>query len=588
MNKSPKKNNSFTTLRSLFVYAKPYKSKVFIASILAIILAPLNAIIPYLANDMVDNYILKMDLSGLRKMAMLYLFILILITVCRYYFIIITNTLGQNIIMNMRRDVFKKLLSLPISYFDKTAVGTNTTRTVNDLETVNSVFSEGLITIIADILALVMLLIVMFYTSVKLTLICLVSFPLLLVASYIFKEKVKTSFTKVRNEVAKLNAFLQENISGMSIIQMFNAEERSKQKFNDINKQYTQANIDAIFHYAVFFPVVEIISAASLGFMVWWGAKGVLHDEVSIGQLVAFPMFLNRLFQPIRQLADKFNTLQMGIIAGERVLDLINNEKSEIDDGKIIDQSLKADIEFNNVFFEYQKDLHVLKNINFRLAKGKSLAIVGPTGSGKSSIVSLLNRLYPIKSGEISIGDININEFKLDYLRSKISIVLQDVFLFSGSIKDNISMKNENITLDEIKEATGQLGLGEFINSFPENYDYILNERGNNLSLGQAQLISFIRAIVTNPDILILDEATSSIDPHTESLVQQAIEKLIKNRTSITIAHRLTTVQKADFLMYLENGEIKEFGTIEELLAIPDGYYFKLHQRQFHSNASVN
>jgi ATP-binding cassette subfamily B multidrug efflux pump len=263
--------------------------------------------------------------------------------------------------MNMRRDVFQKLLSLPISYFDKTAVGTNTTRTVNDLETVNSVFSEGLITIIADILALVMLLIVMFYTSVKLTLICLVSFPLLLVASYIFKEKVKASFTKVRNEVAKLNAFLQENISGMSIIQMFNAEERSKQKFNDINKQYTQANIDAIFHYAVFFPVVEIISAASLGFMVWWGAKGVLHHEVSIGQLVAFPMFLNRLFQPIRQLADKFNTLQMGIIAGERVLDLINNEKSEIDDGKIIDQSLKADIEFNNVFFEYQKDLLCLK-----------------------------------------------------------------------------------------------------------------------------------------------------------------------------------------------------------------------------------
>lgn len=579
----PEKKN-IKTLRKLFVYAKPYTSQIILAAILAIALAPMNAYIPWLANKMVDDHIMTMDPPGLKRLAWIYLIVLISLSVCRYYFMIITNRLGQNIVRDLRVKVFAKLLSFKLSYFDKTAVGTNTTRTINDLETVNTVFSEGLITIIADILSLLMVLVVMFITSVKLTLICLVSFPLLIFASYIFKEKVKASFNIVRNEVAKLNAFLQENISGMKIIQMYNAEDRARAKFKTINREYTKANLDAIFYYAVFFPVVEIISAASLGFMVWWGAKGVFHHDVTIGQLVAFPMFLNRLFQPVRMLADKFNTLQMGLIAGDRVIQLLEDDKSEIDLGKINSGSLLETLRFQNVYFEYDKDVEVLKNINFSLDQGKSLAIVGPTGSGKSSIVSLVNRLYEIKSGSITIGSHDIKEYSLQHLRSKVSTVLQDVFLFSGTLLDNITLKNPAITIKEVKQATSQLGLKDFIDSLEGGYDYVLQERGNNLSMGQRQLISFIRAVVSNPDILILDEATSSIDPVTESYIQKAIEQLINNRTSITIAHRLSTVQNADYIMYLEGGEIKEFGTLAELLSNSEGYYFKLHQRQFSSN----
>ena len=584
MQSSKKKN--LITLKKLFQYTKPYKVQLYSAAILAIILAPLNAYIPFLANQMVDGYILKNDPLGLQKMAILFLLVLILITVSRYFFIILTNTLGQHIVRDMRQDVFKKLLTYPLSYFDKTAVGTNTTRTINDLETVNTVFSEGLITIIADILALLMILIVMFYTSVKLTLICLVSFPLLLIASYIFKEKVKLSFTRVRNEIAKLNAFLHEHISGMKVIQLFNAEDRAKQGFKKINREYTQANLDGIFYYAVFFPIVEIISAASLGFMIWWGAKGVLHGDVSIGQLVAFPLYLNRLFQPVRLLADKFNTLQMGLISGDRVIQLLESDQAEKNDGKLIAKDLTGDICFHNVCFEYDENIPVLKNINFILPKGKSLAIVGPTGSGKSSIVGLINRLYSIKSGSITIGGVDIRDYELGSLRSKIAIVLQDLFLFSGTIRDNITLKNDGIKDFDIIEATNQLGLEEFIAKLPNQYDFILQERGNNLSIGQCQLISFIRAIVTKADVLILDEATSSIDPHTEDLIQKAIEHLIENRTSITIAHRLSTVQHSDYIIYIEKGEVKEFGSLKELLAIPNGYYTKLHQRQFSSSYS--
>ncbi|HRI33104.1 MAG TPA: ABC transporter ATP-binding protein [Saprospiraceae bacterium] len=577
------KNNS-ALLKRLFRYAKPYQLILYTSAILAVVLAPLNALTPYLTHIMVDEYIMKSDLDGLKYISLIYLLILLLTTVLRYFFVIMTNRLGQYVIHDLRNDVFRHLLSMRMSYFDKTPVGTNTTRTVSDLESVNVVFSEGLITIIADIIGLLTLLGVMFYTSIKLTLISLISMPLLILASYIFKESVKKSFQRVRNEVARMNGFLQESLSGMRIIQLFSSEKMINKKFKDINTTYTQANIDGIFYYAVFFPVVEIISAASLGFMVWWGAQGVLDQSVTIGQLVAFPMFLTRLFQPIRMLADKFNSLQMGLIASNRIFDTLDHSENDLNLGTIAPISIKGDIQFENIMFGYQAQVPVLKNINFEVKAGTSLAIVGNTGSGKTTIISLLNRLYEFDSGNIYIDGVSIKEYDLHFLRRKMGLVLQDVFLFYGSLKDNISLFDPDITLDSIIEASIAIGAHEFIEALPGGYDYQVAERGANLSLGQRQLISFVRALVFNPDILILDEATSSVDSYTESIIQHAIKRLITKRTSIIIAHRLSTIKHADQIISLQNGKIVEKGTHEELLTQTNGLYSRLIHTHFTNN----
>lgn len=577
------KNNS-ALLKRLFRYAKPYQLILFTPAILAVVLAPLNALTPYLTHIMVDEYIMKSDLDGLKYISLLYLLILLLTTVLRYFFVIMTNRLGQYVIHDLRNDVFRHLLSMRMSYFDKTPVGTNTTRTVSDLESVNVVFSEGLITIIADIIGLLTLLGVMFYTSIKLTLISLISMPLLILASYIFKESVKKSFQRVRNEVARMNGFLQESLSGMRIIQLFSSEKMINKKFKEINTTYTQANIDGIFYYAVFFPVVEIISAASLGFMVWWGAQGVLDQSVTIGQLVAFPMFLTRLFQPIRMLADKFNSLQMGLIASNRIFDTLDHSENDLNMGTIAPNSIKGDIQFENIMFGYQAQVPVLKSINFEVKAGTSLAIVGNTGSGKTTIISLLNRLYEFDSGNIYIDGVSIKDYDLHFLRRKMGLVLQDVFLFYGSLKDNISLFDPEISLDSIIEASIAIGAHEFIEALPGGYDYQVAERGANLSLGQRQLISFVRALVFNPDILILDEATSSVDSYTESIIQHAIKRLITKRTSIIIAHRLSTIKHADQIISLQNGKIVEKGTHEELLTQTDGLYSRLIHTHFTNN----
>lgn len=582
MTQTAKKNSAL--LKRLFRYAKPYQLILFTSAILAVVLAPLNALTPYLTHIMVDEYIMKSDLDGLKYISLLYLLILLLTTVLRYFFVIMTNRLGQYVIHDLRNDVFRHLLSMRMSYFDKTPVGTNTTRTVSDLESVNVVFSEGLITIIADIIGLLTLLGVMFYTSIKLTLISLISMPLLILASYIFKESVKKSFQRVRNEVARMNGFLQESLSGMRIIQLFSSEKMINKKFKDINTTYTQANIDGIFYYAVFFPVVEIISAASLGFMVWWGAQGVLDQSVTIGQLVAFPMFLTRLFQPIRMLADKFNSLQMGLIASNRIFDTLDHSENDLNLGTIAPISIKGDIQFENIMFGYQAQVPVLKNINFEVKAGTSLAIVGNTGSGKTTIISLLNRLYEFDSGNIYIDGVSIKEYDLHFLRRKMGLVLQDVFLFYGSLKDNISLFDPDITLDSIIEASIAIGAHEFIEALPGGYDYQVAERGANLSLGQRQLISFVRALVFNPDILILDEATSSVDSYTESIIQHAIKRLITKRTSIIIAHRLSTIKHADQIISLQNGKIVEKGTHEELLTQTNGLYSRLIHTHFTNN----
>ncbi len=579
----------FNTLKRLLVFVKPYRLLFWVSALIAIIMAPLNAYLPYLANVMVDDHIMVRDLEGLKRISLWYLGALASLTFLRYSFTILTNTMGQNIIYDLRNKMYDHILSLRLSYFDKTPIGTNTTRVINDLETVNSVFSEGLITIIADILSLITVLALMFWTSVKLTLICLVTFPLLLVASYIFKEKVKHSFQRVRAQVARMNAFLQEHISGIKTVQIFAAEKRVAKKFKEINREYTQANLDGIFYYAVFFPVVEIISAASLGFMVWWGAQGVLEGVVTIGQLVAFPMYLSRLFQPVRTLADKFNTLQMGLVAGGRVFETLDTKEQTQDQGTIDQGDLKAALEFKQVYFGYRPDEYILKNISFRLEPGKTLALVGSTGSGKSSLISLINRLYEINQGSIQIGNHSISDYKIDFLRKRIAVVLQDVFLFQGSIYENMSLKNPEIDLEQVIAASKIIGAHEYIMNLPGNYNYQLAERGVNLSVGQRQLISFVRALLVDPDILILDEATSSLDTETESILQHAIEKLIAKRSSIVIAHRLSTIQHADYVMALEHGEIKEFGPPAELLARDNGLYKKLYETYFQTvTASVN
>jgi len=549
---------------------------------LAVMLAPLATMRPYLIQRMVDDYVFNFDIPGLTTISMLLVGLLFLEAILQYFFIYSSNLLGQSVIRDLRVRVFQHLTGLRLSYFDRTPIGTSTTRTINDIETINQVFSQGVITIIADLLTLFAVLGIMLITSWRLTLITLTTMPFLIIASYVFKEKVKKAFQKVRSQISRMNAFLQERISGMRIVQIFNAEEDEMEKYKKINREYTQANLDSILYYAIFYPVVEIISAASLGLMVWWGARGVISGaEVTIGALVAFPIYLSMLFRPIRTVADKFNTLQMGLVAAERVFNVIDKEDRIENSGDKRPEKLQGAIDFENVFFAYNAREYVLRDISFRIKAGETLAIVGSTGSGKTTIINLLNRFYDIQKGTIRIDDENIRDYELQALRRRIAMVLQDVFLFSGSVMENITLRDSDITREEVIESAKMIGAHEFIEKLPGGYDYQVMERGATLSMGQRQLISFVRALVFKPDILILDEATSSIDPETESVIQFAIETLIEKRTSIIIAHRLSTIRHADNILVLGKGQIKEFGPHEELLKIEDGHYRQLYEMQF-------
>ncbi|HHH50311.1 MAG TPA: ABC transporter ATP-binding protein, partial [Saprospiraceae bacterium] len=413
------------------------------------------------------------------------------------------------------------------------------------------------------------------------TLICLMTMPFLIFASYIFKEKVKASFQKVRTQISKMNAFLQERITGMRILQIFHVEKEEMEIFKKINRDYTQANLDAILYYAVFFPVVEIISAASLGLMVWWGARGVIGGDVTLGALIAFPIYLNMLFRPIRMIADKFNTLQMGLVAAERVFTLLDKSDQIENKGTIKAGKLRGDLSFDKVYFAYNEDDYVLKDLSFEIKSGETLAIIGSTGSGKSTIINILNRFYETDKGTIRIDGIDIKDYELQSLRKRIAMVLQDVFLFSGSVLDNITLRDESISREQVIDAAKMIGAHAFIQKLPGAYDYEVMERGATLSMGQRQLISFVRALVFDPNILILDEATSSIDPESEAVIQHAIEKLIAKRTSIIIAHRLSTIRHANNIMVLKKGKVLEFGPHKELLQIPDGHYKELYEMQF-------
>jgi ATP-binding cassette subfamily B protein len=581
MESPAKQSVDYKLLGRVIAQARPYTLVLSVAGILAVVLAPVSIFRPYLVQIMVDEYIFKFDIAGLTRMALLFLGVLVLESALRYVFMYSSSWVGQAVVRDLRVKVFKHITDLKMTYFDRTPIGISTTRTISDIENINQVFSQGIITIIADFITVFVVLGVMFWVSWKLTLVCLITMPFLIAATYIFKESIKASFQQVRAQIAKMNAFLQERLTGMRIVQIFNAEQQEMEKFKKINREYTKANIDSILAYSIFYPVVEIISAASLGLMVWWGARESLGSDVSLGALVAFPLYLNMLFRPIRMLADKFNTLQMGLVASERVFDLLDRDDFIENKGTLKPDKLRGEVEFKNIWFAYSGLDYVLKDISFKINPGETLALVGSTGSGKTSIISILNRLYETQKGDILIDGENIRDYELHALRSRMAVVLQDVFLFSGTVMENITLRNDHITREQVIEAAEMIGAHHFIEKLPGGYDYQVMERGATLSMGQRQLISFVRALVFDPDILILDEATSSIDPESESVIQYAIEKLIAKRTSIIIAHRLSTIRHANNIMVLEKGQVKEFGSHEELLQLEDGRYRELYEMQF-------
>ena len=567
--------------KRVLALAKPFKSVFIGATILALLMAVAGPLRPYLIQLTIDDYILPGNVSGLIKMAWILLFVLVAESILRYSFSYSTSWLGQSIIKKLRVRVMDHILSFRLRFFDTTPIGTATTRAINDVETINNIFSQGLITIIADLLTILVVLGIMFYTDWKLSLVCLAPFPLIIYGTYVFKEKVKASFQVVRTQVARMNAFLQEHITGMSVVQIFGAEEKEMKKFMLINEDHKKAHIRSIWYYSIFFPVMELILALAMGLMVWFGANLVIDHQTSLGVLVAFILYLNMLFRPLRMLADKFNTLQMGLVASDRVFTLLDRHEIIPDTGTQSMQHIKGRIEFDKVWFAYNEKDFVLRDVTFSLEAGETLAIVGATGAGKSSLINILNRFYEIQKGHISIDGTDIKDFTLDSLRSNIGLVLQDVFLFSGSIYDNITLRNPDISKEQVEAAAKLMGAEAFIQKLPGAYNYKVMERGVMLSHGQRQLISFIRALVFDPKILILDEATSSIDTETELIVQEAVEKLIRNRTSIMIAHRLSTIQNADKIMVLDKGRIVELGTHQSLLEIKNGYYRKLYDTQF-------
>ena len=554
---------------------------------MAVVLAAITPVRPYLIQFTVDKFITGRKLDWLIYITIIQIVFLILETVIRFYFSYITTWLGQAVVKDMRVKIFGKVIHLNLRQFDRTPIGTLTTRTIDDIERINDIFSDGLIPMIADLLSIVCVLVIMFWTDWQLSLICLIPFPILIIATYYFKESVNKSFHQVRNAVAKLNAFVQEHITGMYIVQAFAAEKRESDKFRAINKDHRDANIHAIFAYSVFFPIVEIVLAFATGLAVWWFSKEVLHTTTAHpGVIFAFIQYLNLIFRPLRVIADKFNVIQMGMIASERVFKLMDNDDFIKEQGSFAPAEVRGKVEFDHVWFGYQEEHPVLKNVSFKAEPGQTIAIVGHTGSGKTTIISLLNRLYEINKGQIRIDDVPVEQWDVATLRRNIGVVLQDVFLFSGSVMENITLRNDDISPEQVMHAAKLIGMHDFIMQLPGAYNYNVMERGSTLSVGQRQLLSFIRALLYNPSILILDEATSSVDTESEQMIEKAINTLIAGRTSIVIAHRLSTIQRADQIIVLDKGEIKEIGNHNELLQ-KGGFYSKLYEMQFEKKAMV-
>ncbi len=566
--------------RRVIKLTEPFKKKFWLVSIMGLLIAPIAVLRPTLIKIMVDEYIVPKKIETLWIIAFATIGAVFLEAFFSYWFSYQSKWLGQAIIRQLRLNVFQHLMRMHLSFFNRTPIGTLTTRTISDVETINNIFSQGLITIISDLLTMLFVIVMMLWTSWKLTLVVLTVFPLLILSTYIFKEKVRASYEIVRSQISRMNAFLQERISGIHTIKIFRKEADEEAKFRTINRAYTQANLNSIFYYATFFPIIELISAISAGLMIWYGAGGVLKGEVTIGTLIAFPLYISMLYRPVRMLADKFNTLQMGLIVARRIFKVLDTDERIANNGTLIPEELTGDIILRDIQFSYTAGHPILKDLDLVIPYGKTTALVGTTGSGKTTLAALINRSYDIDDGLIMIGAHSINEYNLFGLRKRIGVVLQDVFLFRGSIMENILMSNPDISEQTVIEAAKDIGAHDFFERLPKGYDFEVMERGSNLSAGQRQLISFVRALITNPDILILDEATSSIDPNTEAIIQHAITKITEKRTSIVIAHRLGTIQKADQIVVLDQGRIIEKGTHQTLLADNNSRYKELYAHQ--------
>ena len=567
-------------LKRIYKFVTPYQRQFYVLVFLTILVALLGPALPLLVQRTIDNYVLTGDYDGLVNIMFVLVGLLVVQGITQYTHTYLSEWLGQNVIRDIRIKLYKHLLSLRLKFFDRTPIGRLVTRTVSDIETLSDIFSQGIAAIIGDMLQILVILTIMLSINWKLTLVSLSTLPLLILSTYVFKEKIKVAFNDVRNAVSNLNTFVQEHITGMSVVQIFGSEQREYERFRDINDEHKHAHLRSVMYYSIYFPVAEVIQATGIGLLVWYGARGVLFEDITIGILIAFIMYINMFFRPIRQIADRFNTLQLGIVSSSRIFTLLDNREHIDDNGTYQAERVEGQIEFKNVWFAYNDRDYVLKDITFAVAPGETLALVGATGAGKSSIINLLSRFYDIKRGKIIIDGVEVKDYDLDTLRQHIGVVLQDVFLFSDTITQNITLGNPDISQEKVIEAAELVGARKFIERLPGGFDYNVMERGATLSVGQRQLISFVRAMVYDPKIIVLDEATSSVDTETEELIQEAIAKLMKGRTAIVIAHRLSTIQSADKILVLDHGEIKERGTHQELLSL-DGYYAQLYKMQY-------
>ena len=573
----------------LMQFVRPYNKSFYLVMLFAIVLSVITTVTPYLLKVVVDDYIIPKDYTGMTFIILLMVIALTVEVMLMFSFTYYSNWLGQRVIKDIRVKIFDKIINLKMSFFDKNSVGRLVTRAVSDIETIASIFSQGLFTIIADLFKMTVILLVMIIISFRLTVVVLIIFPFLIYATRLFQKAMKKAFELVRREVANLNSFVQERISGIKIVQIFNREKIEKDKFNEINIKHRDAWLRTVWINSIFFPIAEISGSICIGLLVWYGgianANGI---NISIGTLFLFITMSGLLFRPLRQIADKFNTLQMGMVAVDRIFSIFENNSIINETGDIDTPSFKGKIEFNNVRFSYISNIEVLKGVSFLVRPGETLAIVGPTGSGKTTIINLISRLYNINSGQIKIDDKSINDYKLNCLRSNIGVILQDVFLFADTIQNNVTLFDEDISEDQVINAAKELGIHEFIMSLPGNYNFNVQERGNTLSSGQKQLIAFMRVLIKNPDILILDEATSSIDSYSEDLIKNATRRITKNKTSVVIAHRLSTIEAASTIIYMEDGLILEIGSHKELMEVENGRYRQLHQEQFANVEQLN